>query len=141
MEKKIKRLSIIMVLMILLSIGSIVAAESYTSTLDLYSSLAGAGRYYSGSEISCRCDYTYLDTVHNTTSDTLTIACYKRGLFWIYSKIGTDVQGTVTTTGYSTIQGTWDMQGSGTYRFQFIKGICNGGLESIKSNQVTMSSD
>ncbi|MHB1454756.1 MAG: hypothetical protein ACYCYM_12500 [Saccharofermentanales bacterium] len=141
MEKKLKLLSVFMVFMILLLLGVIVTAESYTSTLDVYSSLSGAGRYYSGSQILCRCDNTYLDTEYGTTSDTLTIACYKRGLFWIYHQIGSEVQETVFSSGYSTVDGSWNMDGAGTYRFQFIKGNWMGGQESIKSYLVSMYSN
>jgi len=130
-----KLLSITLVLSILMIIGLAVHAESYTSTLNVSSRVEGTGRYYSGSTINCKCSNAYLSTVFNTTADTLRIGCFKRGFLGFYYEVGSSVVGTVSVDDYTTVSGSWTMDGNGTYRFRFEKGIWNGMQEKILSSQ------
>jgi hypothetical protein len=134
-------LTSILVLSLIVLFGTCVLGENYSSTLEVSSSYLGIGRYYSGSTISCNCTQTYLSTVFNTTSDSLTIYCQKSGFLGIYYTIGVPVTGTANIYGYSTVSGEWNMDGNGTYRFKFVKGKWWGIQEKIVSEDVGMWSD
>lgn len=140
-SKQHRALLNILIISVLLLFVSTVYAESYYSTLDVSSRIDGAGRYYSGSTINISCYDTYLSTVFERFEDTLEIICHKKGFLGIYYQLGSTQIVTIPAYGHTTASGSWTMNGSGTYRFRFIKGRWWGIQEKIISNDVYMWSN
>ena len=144
-KSKQRILSLLMTFSVFILMGSMVYAESYSSTLSVTTYHMGNGRTYSGTTMHISCSDTYLQTNEpNHESDMLWIELEKNDFLWIiYHEVGSDDATTIYKPGaYTHVSGSWTMDGNGSYRFCFTKRDTQyGSSESIKSNNVNMWSN